>query len=147
MRIDIEKQIWKHDGKNFAVEVVRWVNISEKFVKDNLSPELKEIIPDNHWNVYAYIYPKHPLFDRIKKDSLFDYGFDLPLHWGASYHKWIYDSRGKVNYKQIGSDYQHLHDDCFGKYNNKKEAWEIFKDADELIETLQDNDVPKMGAR
>ena len=99
-------------------------------------------MPENHWNVYAYIYPKHPLFNKIVSDSLFNYGVDLPLHWGSSYHSWIYNANGEVLYKKIGSDYQHLHDEHFGKCKTKEDAWEIFEDSAELIEMLKNKEAP-----
>jgi len=136
MHSHIEKQEWKHKGNNFLVEVARWTDTSDRAAKNLLLEELKDIIPDNHWNVYAYIFPKHPLFEKIINDNLYNYGLDLPLHWGASYHSWDYDSKGKVVFKKIGSDYQHLNDERFGKYVTADDAWEIFKDADELIEFI-----------
>lgn len=133
MRIDTEKTIWLHKGKDFTVEVVVWRN-PEQVIPVNLS----DIVPQYHWNVYAYIFPKHPMFEQIIKEDLFDYGTDIPLHWGASYHQWKYDKNNSVLCKKIGCDYQHLHDDRFGRYATKEEAWEVFRDADSLIEFMNE---------
>ncbi len=129
MEIHVEKQSWKHSGKNFEVEICHWV-------LNNVELELSDYVQENRWNVYAYIYPKHPLFNEIVRESIFDYGINLPLHCFASCHYWIYDAKGTVVCKKIGSDYSHLHDDCFGKYKNKEEAWRVFKDADVLTAHL-----------
>lgn len=133
MRIDTEKTLWTHKGDNFTVEICVWRN-PEQVIPD----EVSDIVPVYHWNVYAYIFPKHPMFDQITKDDLFDYGVDIPLHWGASYHKWTYDKNNAVSCKQIGCDYQHLHDDRFGRYSTREEAWEVFRDAENLIEFMND---------
>ena len=140
MQINTEMQTWKYKGTNFTVEVVRWADASSKLARNILPDELKDTIPENHWNVYAIIFQKHPLFDKIINDSLFDYGIDLPLHWGASYHNWNYDSNGAVGYKKIGSDYQHIHDEKFGNYKTVEEACEILNDAKELFEYLKNKD-------
>ena len=91
MQIHTETKTWKHTSANFTVEVVWWKRLSEKLLKDSLPFELRFSLPENHWNVYAYIYPKHQLFNKIENDSLFDYGIDLPLHCGSSYHSWIFN--------------------------------------------------------
>ena len=123
MKTDITKHIWKTEGKSFTVEVHNFKRNDHK----------------NKWNVYAYLYPKHRLFDAITNESLFDYGVSLPLHCGASYHVWHYDKHGKVLSKQIGSDYMYLHD-CFEHCKTPKQAYEVFADADKLIEFLKENE-------
>lgn len=142
MEIHGEKQSWKHNGKNFAVEVVWWKDASYQAAKESLPPELFDGVPENHWNVYAYIYPKHPFFDKIVSESFYDYGVDLPLHCGSSFHKWYYNAKGEVLYKKIGSDYQHYQDDRFERYKTKEEAWQVFNDATELIEMLKNQEAP-----
>ena len=134
MDIHTEKTLWYYKGDSFTVEVAVWSNPKEREV---LPKELFDSIPEYHWNIYVNIFPKHPLFDKVVKEELFDYGIDLPLHWGSSYHKWDYDASGNVVAKRIGCDYQHCDDDRFGKYKTKEQAWEVFRDADELIEFFE----------
>ena len=39
----------------------------------------------HRWGVYAYLYPKHPLFAEFKTDDIWqDASFELPLHGGTS---------------------------------------------------------------
>lgn len=134
MDIHTEKTMWYHKGAGYTVEVAVWSNPKER---ELLPQNLLDAIPEYHWNVYVHIFPKHPVFDMVVKDELFDYGADLPLHWGSSYHKWDYDASGTVIAKHIGCDYQHCDDDQFGKYKTKEQAWEVFRDADELIEFFE----------
>jgi len=68
-------------------------------------------IDNLRWDVYAYIYPKHPIFDEIESDNLFlEHNITGQFHWGLSYHEWNYDKEGAVYSKKLGSDYSHLHD-------------------------------------
>lgn len=134
MDIHTEKTLWYHRGAGFTVEVAVWSNPKER---EALPTELLDSIPEYHWNIYVHILPKHPLFDRVVKAELFDYGIDIPLRWGSSYHKWDYDSSGAVIAKHIGCDYQHCGDGRFGNYKTREQAWEVFQDADELIEFFE----------
>jgi hypothetical protein len=134
MDIHTEKTLWYHKGAGFTVEVAVWSNPTER---ERLPSELFDALPEYHWNVYVHIFPEHPLFNLVVKEDLYDYGIDLPLHCGSSYHRWDYDASGAVIAKHIGSDYMHYCDARFGKYKTKEEAWKVFQDADELIEFFE----------
>jgi hypothetical protein len=127
VQIHTEKQTWKHTSKTFTVEVARWSDCD----KEN---------KENKWNIYAYIYPKNPLFEKITSESLYDYGADIPMHGGTTFHCWHFGKDGLIKSKQIGCDYQHLCDDRFLTYVTKESAWEIFRDADDLIEYLKNTE-------
>jgi hypothetical protein len=121
---------WMHKGKYFTVEIEHW---QRKCIDDNDFD--KEFI-GNFWNVYAHIFPKHPIFEELKNDELFlDHGITGYFHCGLSYHKWIADKNGEVEVKRLGSDYMHLHD-------NYKRVSDInqtptMRDAKDLIEYLE----------
>src|SRR5690554_877279 len=134
MKVTTELKTWRYidNGGLFTVDVVHWVD--KRPLKD-MSPKPLE----HHWNVYAYICPGHPLFERIESEDFCD-GL-LPLHGGVSYHKWFYDSTGAVIYKKIGSDYQHLFDERFAGYSTEDEAWEVFRDAEELIQFMENREI------
>lgn len=95
---------WQQKGENFTVEIKHWKS-------PGIDIDTHEKTIDDRWNVYAYIFPKHPIFDEIKNDDLFlQHEIEELFHWGLSYHKWNYDADGAVYSKTLGSDYQHLHD-------------------------------------
>ena len=130
MKVTTELKTWRYidNGGLFTVDVVHWVD------KRPLKMSHKPL--EHHWNVYVYIYPDHPLFERIESEDFCAAEF-LPLHGGVSYHKWLYDSTGAVIYKKIGSDYQHIYDERFAGYSTEDEAWEVFRDAEELIQFME----------
>jgi hypothetical protein len=134
MDIHTEKMLWYHKGDGYTVEVAMWSNPKER---EALPQNQIYTIPEYHWNVYVHIFPKHPIFGMVINEKIFNYGINIPLHRGSSYHKWDYDSSGAVIAKHIGCDYQHLHDERFGTYKTKEQAWEVFRDADELIEFFE----------
>lgn len=79
---------------------------------DNFLIEIKHTIDwaPNQWNVYAFIYPDHALFDsgELTEDT---YGSgEMPLHCGSTYCRWHKDTEGNVTSKQYGSDYAHYMD-------------------------------------
>lgn len=121
MKFDHILTTWRYRSTLFAVDVVHWQETHSTA---------------HRWNVYVYIHPGHPLFERIESEDFCAGGF-LPLHGGVSYHEWFYDSTGAVIYKKIGSDYQHAYDSRFTGYSTKDEAWEVFKDAEELIQFME----------
>jgi len=122
-------ETWQEKGENFTVEIKHWkcpsfdIRTDEKFIADR-------------WNVYAYIFPKHPVFDEISTDHLFlDHHITDMFHWGLSYHQWNYDKDGKVYSKKLGSDYDHLHDNY--ERVSDIERTPTQNDANELIEYLK----------
>ncbi|MFA7115458.1 MAG: hypothetical protein WC214_08380 [Candidatus Omnitrophota bacterium] len=120
MKFDHILTTWRYRSTLFAVDVVHWQEAHSTA---------------HRWNVYVYIYPDHPMFDKIEKEHT--RLVSLPLHGGASYHEWFYDSTGAVIYKKIGSDYQHAYDSRFAGYSTEDEAWEVFRDAEELIQFME----------
>ena len=121
MKFDHILNTWRYISTLFVVDVVHWHETSNTA---------------HRWNVYAYIYPGHPLFERIESEDFCAAEF-LPLHGGVSYHEWFYDFTGAVIYKKIGSDYHHAYDSRFAGYSTEDEAWEVFKDAEELIQFME----------
>jgi hypothetical protein len=60
----------------------------------------------------------------------------MPFHCGPSFLRVHRDEAGKGISIQIGSDYNHLHDDEFLQMENKEQAWTVFNDAEELFNWL-----------
>jgi hypothetical protein len=120
------KDVWRRRGKDFLIEVTRH---SVDFVDHWEGP--------NRWAVYAYIYPKHPHFGVFDGPHIWqDATSVLHLHGGCSFLEYpMYD--GKVTSVKVGADYHHLHDDRFTNYATPAEAHEVFSDANELFEQLQ----------
>lgn len=137
MKVTTELKTWRYkdNGGLFVVDVVHWVD------KRSLKMSPKPL--EHHWNVYVYIYPDHPMFDKIEEEHTGS--VSLPLHWGASYNRWTYDSSGSVICKKIGSDYQHIYDERFVGYSTEDEAWEVFKDAEELIQFMENREIISRG--
>lgn len=121
---------WKRHGKNFTVEVVHWTSPR---------PEWDQYRGENCWNVYAYIFPKHPMFKAFNEtDDIFqDAASSLHLHAGASWCKSKCDRSGAVYCIEVGSDYSHHGDDHFGHMETREDAYEVFRDAVELFEQLE----------
>ena len=87
----------------------------------------------NRWNVYAYIYPKHPLFDKFKGNSFWqDATILFPFHCGVSFLKYHYKDNC-VTSIQVGSDYNHDGDNYYSHLNNTNEDSSIFEDAKKLF--------------
>lgn len=92
----------------------------------------------NNWNVYAWIYPEHPLFEKLSAHTSGDDGesyaltSDMPLHGGQTFFTLHHAAGGKVTSVQIGCDYMHHMDDRFNEYATREEAREVFADAEEL---------------
>jgi len=91
-------ETWTTDAheKGFSISIKRW------------APEGQ---PDvNKWNVYALVYKKHPLYLSLRPFcetfEIFEISKILPFNWYCSYAAIKYD-----DVLEIGSDYQHLHDD------------------------------------
>ena len=126
-----QSRTWIEKGEGFSVEVKRWYNPPSKFSLES------DIFDDEdngpwRWNVYAYIFPKHPIFKEIESDSLFEIGEIAEyFHWGISYHDWK-RNEDSITCKQLGSDYGHLHDryrlvDNIDNTPCKRDAERLFK--------------------
>lgn len=121
---------WKH-GKDFMVVVKHHtVKVDEAACYDSDK--------GHRWNVYAYIYPKHPHFANFEGPQMWqDASTMMPFHGGPSLLKYpMFD--GKVTAVQVGSDYSHLHDWTFTQAESKEDAYEVFADAEELFNWLQE---------
>ena len=132
-----EEALWNHadewckQGMDFRVTVRRWST------------------PKNHcnsrdgcqvWNVYAYIYPKHRLWDSFEGPDMFQPApSSLPLHCGPTFLEYHTGQGGKVSSLQVGSDYRHLGDEHLSHCKTREAAWEVFQDAEELFAYLSPN--------
>lgn len=122
------KDIWKRSGKNFMVEISRHEEgVPEGYCYDSEGP--------HRWCVYAYIYPRHPRFAKFEGDHLWQEATSLGFHGGCSYLR-RHESKGEVTAIQCGADYNHDGDWHFTQLATQKEAYEVFRDADELFDLL-----------
>lgn len=129
-----EKYEWRARGTSFLV------SIECRFLPDSF----REGQPWK-WNVYAYVYPKHPRFQKIIPVGT---GYEIPEGCqGLHFHGGIlgavtlfrphYDAVGKVTSYQFGSDYDHIHDDWARETPpHSGRHTSIFKDAEELFGQL-----------
>lgn len=120
------KDEWRKFGRDFLVQVTRHNGTAEPYGEG-----------PNRWNVYAFIYPKHPHFARFEGSQMWQAASSaMPLHGGASLLEYpMYE--GKVTSVKVGCDYYHLHDD-FTHFATKDEAHEVFADADKLFTWLSE---------
>jgi hypothetical protein len=121
-----------------GIKVVRWSFRAEGEAKPSYSFGMGE----NNWNVYAYIYPEHPLFEKFSAHATGDNGdsyeltSSMPLHGGQTFFQLNYGSAGKVDSVQIGCDYMHSGDEHYNEFATKEDAYSVFRDAEELREWL-----------
>jgi hypothetical protein len=92
------------------------------------------------WNVYAYIFEEHPLFNNLEA------AYNLPFHGGCTYQQIItttppemtYDWQKEYKSLKVGSDYQHYMDDHFMLCDPANGIpYEIMRDAETLVQSLQ----------
>lgn len=120
---------WCRRGQQFSVEVSR-CSVDQSVKKDWDGV--------NRWAVYAYIYPDHPRFARFNGDRLFqEAAVELPLHCGPSLLRYHFNGFGCTSV-QVGSDYNHLHDDEFSHHLTKDSAFVQFNDAERLFRFLDE---------
>ena len=121
---------WHKRGVDFQVMVKRWA-----FAEDSYIPyEGRQV-----WNVYAFIYPKHRLWDSFEGTYMFQPAASaLPLHCGPTLLKYN-NENGEVASVQVGADYRHLGDERFSHYETREAAREVFRDAEELFKYLSTN--------
>jgi len=126
------KDVWTTHGKGFCVEVVRWER------ELSISEESWSISDTNIWNIYAYIYPSHTLFNKLKRVKRAGdcYKFGIPFTRDISYFN-KNQRENKICSIQIGNDYNHLGDEYFTRCSTKDEASSIFFDAEELFKYLE----------
>ena len=129
------KETWSRRGKDFLMEVVRWETMpKEKYeeLKAKCSLDEGRFI----WNVYCYIYPPHPLFNKAEKEDIYDCPIDN-FHGGCTFSKWHMGTDSGITSKQYGCDYNHYRDDRFTHIENPERAYEVFADAEELFKELE----------
>lgn len=94
----------------------------------------------NHWNIYAFIYPGHPLFSEI--DLTDAWPDNIPMHGGCTYFKIHRDNGGKeILSLEIGCDYGHYQDDRFELMTTFEEASEVVADAERILLFLTQKEV------
>ena len=125
------KDLWKLEGLNYVVEVSRHsVDLREESgCYDAEGP--------HRWCVYAYIYPKHPLFSRFDQSKGMWEQPDLGFHGGTSLFQPNYKDDGVICSFKVGGDYNHLHDWMFTQMATKDDARTVFQDAEEIAAHLQ----------
>lgn len=132
-----EKYEWKAMGDNFLV------SIECRYLPSQFRYELPWI-----WNVYAYLYPKHPRFEKIVPPEEGSYRIPdgcngLHFHGGilgaVTLFRPHYDKAGNVTSYQFGSDYDHLNDDWARETTPQAGPHSrVFRDAEVLFTQLQE---------
>lgn len=126
-----QSETWLRRGKDFSIEVRHSIEVRPDEVAAMFSDG------PHRWFVYAYIYPKHPRFQRFDGDQLWqEAANELPLHSGCSFlHR---NGNGlEVFSIQVGADYHHYGDDGYTFCENSGQAYSVFRDADELFAFLE----------
>jgi hypothetical protein len=119
------KDEWKRQGDTFCIVISRHEGTPIDFTEGI-----------HRWAIYAYIYPKHPLFKEFDGEKMFQHATSiLPLHWGCSFLR-VHNNGKEITSYQVGCDYHHLHDSHYTHYRTKDDASEVFFDADELFDFL-----------
>ena len=94
----------------------------------------------HRWAIYAYIYHDHPLFakfddtDRMWQEAT----GGIPFHCGCSYLRRHVNKEGKTTAFQVGCDYNHDGDWSYTQKGTKEDAWDVFGDAERLVEWLKE---------
>lgn len=137
------KSEWRKRGNNFMVTISR---------HDVKPSELRDADEGLHrWAVYAYIYPKHRLFDSFIPDGEMWQAATsaLPLHAAPSLfitHR-AGDNKDEVSAFQIGADYSHLYDDEYYRMDDSTFPNSVTHDAEQLFMHLQEaSDVKESAA-
>lgn len=130
------KDCWKRAGKDFLVEVTR-----------HSGEPLDSFEGAHRWAVYAYVYPKHPYFEKFEGPHMWQGATSaMPLHGGASLLEYpMYE--GKVTSVKVGADYNHLHDQDYTHMATKEQAGSVFEDAEELFRWLTERAASVEGAK
>ena len=120
------KDLWSRRGRDFCVEI------------SHREEERVGWSGRHRWNIYAYIYPKHHLFDAFDGDSMFQQATEnLPMHGGPSSLQWHRDNTGTLCSVQVGCDYNHIDDEAF-THTDVESAESVFRDAEILFAHLQE---------
>ena len=123
-----QREIWKRQGKDFLVEVHHSVaDMPAIFLEDGA----------NRWFVYAYIYPQHPHFSAFDGVNIWQPATEnMPLHGGCTFCRRHIAENGEVCSYQVGADYQHYGDDGYAHCENSRQAYSVFRDAEQLFDWL-----------
>lgn len=126
MRLSNEKKVWGYcpQKREFLIEIVRWNRPLLKFLnQEGIVADQIEYI----WNIYIYIYDKHPLFSTLKSPDWNE--FPIEMHGGVTYSQWYYDKDVHCYCKQYGCDYMHLGDDSYKETKDIDNVAAIYCDA------------------
>lgn len=121
----ITKHFWVR-GENFTICIKQSICEKDKFFNTG----------GNLWTLYAYIFPKHKLFEklRIKSESCYpEITYSMPLHMGCSYYEEYFDQNQNPIRLEVGCDYNHLYDERYSFMENEEQASTIFIDAEVLF--------------
>lgn len=126
------KDSWQNRGKNFMVEVYHYTEVQS---------ELSMVYCDSgphRWNVYAYIYPKHPHFDKFDRgDGMWQGAASmLDFHGGPTFLAFP-QFNDEVTCVKVGCDYNHLHDSYYTRLETCEDAEDVFADAQRLFDRLE----------
>jgi len=87
-----------------------------------------------NWNVYAYIFDNHPLYNDVQK------AMELPFNCGVTYDKIRktspaqgirYDFEEETNTLILGSDYAHIYDD-YDNHPSPSKGVPVYVESDAL---------------
>lgn len=119
---------WYKRGVDFQVTVKHWTSPENPW-----NPQEGRQV----WNVYAFIYPKHRLWDSFEGPDMSQPAAEaLPLHCWPTFLEYNIGQDGQVASVQVGADYRHFLDERFSNYKTRKDAWEVFRDAEKLFTYL-----------
>ncbi len=116
---------WTTRGKSFSVQIKAWTRDSD----------------DWNWNVYAFIYEGHPLFQKPAQTK------QLHFHGGCTYDELVstepvegieYDWQLKIQYIKVGSDYKHYMDHYENEHPKHGIPFSIKRDAEILFKELEE---------
>jgi hypothetical protein len=126
MKLPWEKlDVWRMREKTFAIEVTHH------------KEDVFAYYGPHRWCVYAYIYPDHPLFNKLTGTDLWQSATeDMPMHAYISLMRRHFDEEHAITSYQIGADYNHDGDEIFCSMKTAEEAKLIFDDATVLHEWL-----------
>jgi hypothetical protein len=119
---------WRKKGNGFLVSVLY----------------TKSDVEENRWFVYAYIYPNHPLFEKLTEEVILSPETRVfNFHGGCTFAQWHRTANNVIASKKYGCDYNHYGDDEYLCMETPEAAREIFEDAEALYDKLTSLEVSK----
>ncbi len=106
----------------------------------------------NRWCVYAHISVGHPFFSLFSGNGYWQEATELlPLHQGCTFLKYHFTQDSNPSHQkcagvQVGADYNHLYDYRFSGYAKPEEAYEVFEDAQVLLDFLENYQAPESNS-